>query len=390
MRCTTRSLLLLWVLMSPQAGEPRSAVGDDASVFKADTSWPQPYLPSPVIQRIEFDWRTHRRLAEGSDNWPTTWADDGNLYTAWGDGGGFGGSNSLGRVTLGVARVEGDGASYRGTNVWGGHQAEHSALFGGKSYGMISVDGALYVWVVPQPGPHLRECRIARSSDHGASWEQADWAFRFEGGLTIPTLLNFGRDNAGARDKFVYSYFIEPKWGPATPPESRYGFEVHRPGCINLARVPNHAIMERDRYEFFAGLDETGTPRWSSNVSDKQAVFRDDNGVGWNVSVSFNAGLNRYLLATEHTETHAGRFGLFDAQHPWGPWTVVAYEDHWGKGHVEVSAFYWNFPTKWQNRDGRRVTMVFTGKNSNDSWNTVTGTFVIRSTGQGRGTTSEQ
>jgi inosine-uridine nucleoside N-ribohydrolase len=343
---------------------------------------PKPYLPSQVIQRVEFDWRTHRRLAEGSDNWPTTWADDGHLYTAWGDGGGFGGSNSQGRVTLGVARVEGDAASYHGTNVWGGHQTEHPAQFGGKSYGMIAVDGVLNMWVVPQPGPHLRECRIARSSDHGTSWEQADWAFRFDDGLTIPTFLNFGRDNARARDKFVYSYFIEPKWGPETPQGSKYGFDVHRPGRVHLARVPNHAIVQRNRYEFFAGLDETGTPRWSANVSDKQAVFRDDNGVGWNVSVSFNAGLNRYLLATEHTETHAGKFGLFDAPEPWGPWTVVAYEDHWGEGQVEVSAFYWNFPTKWQNEDGRRVTMVFTGKSSNDSWNTVTGTFVLRSTRQ--------
>ena len=153
---------------------------------------------------------------------------------------------------------------------------------------------------------------------------------------------------------------------------------MHRPGRIHLTRVPHAAILDRDRYEFFAGVDETGKPRWSANVSDKQAVLRDDNGVGWNVSVSFNVGLSRYLLATEHTETHAGRFGLFDAPEPWGPWTVVAYDDRWGEGHVEVSAFYWSFPAKWQGPDGRRATMVFTGKNSNDSWNTVAGTFVRR------------
>ncbi|MBI2478782.1 MAG: hypothetical protein HYV60_09155 [Planctomycetia bacterium] len=125
----------------------------------------RPYAPSLVIAGVEFDFNTHRRLAAGSDNWPTTWADDGSLYTAWGDGGGFGGTNSHGRVTLGVARVEGDADTYTGTNVWGGFQPEHAAQFGGKSYGILSFDKTLYMWVVPQPGPHLKECRIASSTD---------------------------------------------------------------------------------------------------------------------------------------------------------------------------------------------------------------------------------
>ncbi|TWU31324.1 nucleoside hydrolase [Novipirellula artificiosorum] len=338
----------------------------------------RPYLPSPTIGGVEFDFRTHRRLAQGSDNWPTTWADDGNLYAVWGDGGGFDGTNSKGRVTLGVARIEGDADNYVGKNVWGGFEPEHAATFGGKSYGILSVDTTLAMWLVPQPGPHLSECRLAQSGDRGQTWQQADWAFRFDQGLSIPTFLNFGRNNAGARDEFLYSYFIEPQWGPKTPAESQYGFEVHKPGRIHLARVPKRQMMQRDRFEFFAGRDDKNQPTWTRSIGDKQAVFRDDNGVGWNVSVSFNAGLNRYLLATEHSATHDGKFGLFDAPQPWGPWTTVAYEDHWAEGHLEVSTFYWNFPTKWQSSDGRTFTMVFTGKNSNDSWNTVAGRFLRR------------
>jgi hypothetical protein len=221
-------------------------------------------------------------------------------------------------------------------------------------------------------------CRLAHSTDHGATWRRADWAFQFEDGLTIPTLLNFGRDYAGARDDYVYSYFIEPHWGPRTPPDSKYGFEVHKPGRIHLARVPKRQILQRDRYEFFAGLSDDGKPRWTANIADKQPVFRDENGVGWNMSVSYNAGIGRYLLATEHTATHAGKFGLFDAPQPWGPWTTVSYDDNWGSGHVEVSAFYCIFPTMWLSSSGRRFTMVFTGKNSKDSWNTVAGTFTLR------------
>jgi hypothetical protein len=45
------------------------------------------------------------------------------------------------------------------------------------------------------------------------------------------------------------------------------------------------------------------------------------------LSVSYKPGLRRYSLSTEHTETHAGKRGIFDAPQPSGPWTTVAYEE---------------------------------------------------------------
>lgn len=353
-----------------------------AALLIVSTAWmpaAPPYPPSLAIARAEFDFATHRRLAPGSDNWPVTWAADDHLYTAWGDGGGFGGTNSKGRVTLGVARIAGDAASYVGRNVWGGFEPEHPAQFGGKSYGILSVGGSLYLWVAPQPNPHLATSQLAVSKDRGATWSLAPWTFTFADGLTVPTWLNFGRDYAGARDAYVYSYYIAPTWGPGPAKKTpAHTFDVHQPGRVHLSRVPQDAILDRTRYEFFAGLDGNGQPRWTADVTRKQPAFADPNGVGWNLSVSYNSGLRRYLLATEHTETHAGKFGLFDAPEPWGPWTTVAYDEAWGAGHVEVSTFYWNFTSKWLSADGTRFTLIFTGKNSNDSWNTVDGRFVLR------------
>jgi hypothetical protein len=349
------------------------------TVFAADAP---PYPPSPVIERVEFDFSTHRRLAPGSDNWPLTWADDGHLYGAWGDGGGFGGANNKGRVTLGVARIKGDAANYEGKNVWGGLEPENPAQFEGKSYGILSVAGVLYLWVAPQPNPHLATSRIASSRDHGATWQFADWKFEFKDGLTIPTFLNFGRDYAGARDDYVYSYYIGPVWGPEKATRTTaHTFDVHRPGRVYLSRVPKAAILDRTRYEFFAGTNASGAPTWSRDVAQKQPAFADANGVGWNLAVSYNPGLKRYMLTTEHTESHVGRLGIFDAPEPWGPWTTVAYENEWGNGHVEVSTFYWVLPTKWLSPDGRAFTMVFTGKNTNDAWNTVSGRFITKTPG---------
>jgi hypothetical protein len=338
-----------------------------------------PYPPSPVIARVEFDFDTHQRHAPGSDNWPLTWADDGHLYTAWGDGGGFGGTNSQSRVTLGVARVEGDATNYKGINVWGGAPPGRPAQFGGKSYGILSVGGVLYLWVAPQPNPHLAYCQIAVSRDHGASWRLIDWTFRFEDELTIPTFLNFGRDYAGARDGYVYSYYIKPAWGPAKATKrSDSTFDVHRPGAVFLSRVPKDRILEREAYEFFAGRDGQNAARWSADLGEKRSVFADaGNGVGWNLSVSYNAGLRRYILCTQHTAIAEGNLGIFDAPEPWGPWTTVAFESGWGTEEIGRTSWLWHFPTKWLSATGTEFTMVFTGKFANDSWNTVRGRFVL-------------
>ena len=78
-----------------------------------------PYPHSQVITGVSWDFSTipTLRKAPGSDIWPLAWAADGNLYGAWGDGGGFDGdSNNIGRVSLGFAAsavtVRGNPASW--------------------------------------------------------------------------------------------------------------------------------------------------------------------------------------------------------------------------------------------------------------------------------------
>ena len=60
-----------------------------------------------MIAGVAWDWTTRRTAAPGSDLWPVAWGADDNLYTAWGDGGGFGGTDQDGGVATGFARIEG-------------------------------------------------------------------------------------------------------------------------------------------------------------------------------------------------------------------------------------------------------------------------------------------
>jgi len=333
-----------------------------------------PYPRSTVIDGIELDWDTWVQRAEGSDNWPLTWAGDDHQYTTWGDGGGFGGTNEEGRTSLGVARIEGGPDSYTGRNVWGGLGGAPPE-FGGKSYGILSLHGVLYMW---RCGNESDESAydfqvLHRSSDGGTSWEETGVEFRptsfaAGSGFFCPAFLQYGRDFEGARDGYVYAYAPEiktPEW------------DVHTPGEITLLRAPTEGIEDRGRYEFFAGFDDGGQPRWTPDPDGRAPVFEDpENGV-MRTSVTYNEGLGRYLLATEHTSSHAGNLGLFEAPEPWGPWSTIVFQRRFGRPVLDPTAFFWAFSNKWASEDGTGFVMVFSGTGSNDAWNSVEGRFVL-------------
>ncbi len=329
---------------------------------------------SPLISGVRFDWSTLKVEARGSDNWQTTWAANGHQYSVWGDGGGFGGTNQEGRVSLGVARIEGQADNYRGYNVFGGVNAEAPATFEGKSYGIAAIDGPLYMWRSGagsmQAAFDFQKLYISRDwartwQDTGVEFNQS--TFQNSAGFYGPTFLQFGQDYQGARDQYVYIYAPEIK-------SSR--FEVMKPGEITLMRVPRDRITDQGRYEFFAGLS-AGNPTWTSDPDGRRPVLSTgDDGV-MKATAFYNPGLNRYFILTEHTEMFDGNMAIYDAPEPWGPWTTVIYERQWGAGHVDLTAFVWNIPTKWLSSDGTRFTMVWSGTGSNDNWNTIQGEFIL-------------
>src|SRR5262249_16077328 len=159
-----------------------------------------PYPPSPVVTGITWAPKeTIVRRARGSDNWPLTWAEDGHLYTAYGDGNGFEPFLKE-KLSLGFARVEGGPVDFNGMNLRSSTiEQRGDGARGKKSSGILMVDGVLYLWT-----RNAGNSQLAWSSDRGRTWLWAEW--RFTTSFGCPTFLNFGRDYAGARDGFVYVY----------------------------------------------------------------------------------------------------------------------------------------------------------------------------------------
>lgn len=337
-----------------------------------------PYPPSPVIAGMSYTWSSHVQLAPGSGDWGTTWAADDHLYTAWGNGGGFGGTDEDGRVYLGFGRIEGEGDDYRAVNVWGGKDAENEAQFGGKTYSLLSVDRSLYMWRCGDTDGFTAYDfqQLYRSDDFSRTWSftgvelTRDSFPEDDDGFHCPVFLQFGRDYDGARDDYVYVYATEIQTLESL---------MNVPGELALVRVPRTEIADQARYEYFAGLDrKTGAPRWSSDPADRHPVWSDPvNGIR-HPAVHYNPGLGRYILTAEHTESGSGNIAVYDAPEPWGPWTTVHLHHRFGKWTMRDKGFMWVFPTKWLSADGRDFVLVFSGGGPLDSWNTVRGRFELK------------
>jgi CubicO group peptidase (beta-lactamase class C family) len=302
-----------------------------------------PYPRSPIIKMIEWaPAETIIRKANGGDNWPITWADDDNQYTAYGDGWGFEPKTEK-KLSLGIAKVIGAPPDFKGTNIRteSGERVGQGSR-GAKASGMLCVDGVLYMLV-----RNVGNSQIAWSEDRGKTWTWCDWKFTTSFGY--PTFLNFGKNYAGARDEYVYVY--SPDNDSAYEPADR----------MVMARVPKEGIREQGAYEFFKGLDDSGRPMWTKDIRGRGAVFENP-GKCYRCGISYNVGLRRYLwcqtIYGEDDMRFKGGLGIYDSPEPWGPWTTVYYTEQWDVGPGETSSF----PTKWMSEDGRSCHLVFSGE----------------------------
>jgi hypothetical protein len=355
------------------------AAGGGAAGFAAEPT--PPYPKSEFITGVTFDASTERVLAPGSDIWPLTWAADDRQYTVFGDGGGFGGTNSDSRVSFGVARVDGGRRDYVGVNIAGGKAAPHRAPFTGKSLSVLALGDTLYLFR-HGTGSDQRAfefARLYRSDDQGATWQEQPVEFSrragdFVGedaGFFAIAFIQFGRGYEGARDEFVYAYateIIDPSH-----------WRLQQPGRIVLLRVPRTSLGDKAAYRFFAGWSEGGEPRWTARVTERKPVWEDAVNGTHRLAASYNPGLKRYLLSTM-TVDRLGWIGLYEAPEPWGPWRTVLFEKDPARWGSKVITF--TFSNKWASADGRDFVLVHT---KNDSWCSIEGRFQVPATHAPRG-----
>ncbi len=325
-----------------------------AAFFAAEPSAPAaaPLPPSPALRIRWAPASTIQRRGTGSDNWPLTAGDDGWLYTAYGDGRGFAPFVPE-KLSLGFARLRGRPWALSTENLRSptGEQRGDGPR-GLKAGGLLMLDGTLYLLA-----RNATNACLAWSTNHARAWTWADW--RFTESFGCPDFLNFGPNYAGARDDRVYVF------SPDTP-------SAYRPGdAVVLARAPRDRLREQAAWEFYAGRDAQGRPRWSATAADRAPVLRLP-GRCHRLSVSYCAPWKRYLLVMTLPPgrlKHDGGAGdlrfqgglaLFDAPEPWGPWTTVHYRTHWDAAPGESA----RLPTAWMDPQGRDAWLLHSGRDA--------------------------
>jgi hypothetical protein len=334
------------------------------------------YCPSSLIGSMTWNWSSGMNQQNGSDLWPVTWGADGNLYTFFGDGGGFFGSDTLGRASFGIARITATTpgiSSTTNTNVYGGLNASHPSSINGKAGSLIAIGSSFYAIGSiyrtgetggPSGAPNHSE--IVYSDGNAYSWQDSAWSFCNDtdnlDGFCPGSFINYGKGNEGARDAYVYVM-------GTTAANFFSTTGVPGPAYTYLVRVPNTALLTQSAYQAFTGLDDADHPLWSSDLTQMQPIFTDHGPrpIGLGEAV-YNPVLQRYIATGQGT---IGQAAFYESVNPWGPWYSIGYYNTnpdgtggWGDmglahGVTGGDSLGINFVNAWTSTDGLTMWAQF-------------------------------
>ncbi len=289
------------------------------------------------------------------DLWPMSWADDGKLYAAVGDGTGFNQEKDL--YTLCMAfEVDPERNCFAGRDLAPGtfrNLGSYGDLPNYKPTGMFAANGKLYLFI-QDLSPQWRigiakNAKLLVSCDSGDSWE--DIGVLFPDKFTTPTFLQAGQGYSDAEDDYAYLYSPKYNW-----------FEEDE---LFLARVPMSQIDNRDAYEFFCGKQ---VEKWTGDIADMRPVFHCAPKYVQQCEVVYIKPLKRYIMVQWRLGTkecnpnndHYSELYLLESPRPWGPWSLFHYDKNWGVNSLDYR-YCGRIPTNLISDDGLTFYLQYSG-----------------------------
>ncbi len=164
-----------------------------------------------------------------------------------------------------------------------------------------------------------------------------------------PHVVDFGRNMTHSPDGKIYlvGHGSRPGADMATYLQ---GDHVH------LARVDADPakVNTLANWEFFAGHDEAGEPRWSRDFDDMGPVIEWDDHLG-SAAATWVPELGRYVMfVTRGVKPGAYDTLVLEAPTLTGPWSLVTYLEAFGP-----EAYFINLPSKFLSADGRRGWLCY-------------------------------
>jgi photosystem II stability/assembly factor-like uncharacterized protein len=324
-----------------------------------------------TINDITFDFNTQNALWSGNgDLWPVTWGADGNVWTAWGDGSGFGAASPSDKVSIGFGYLDGHPiGGFSAQNVWGGWASSYpteAPFIGdsgvGKPGSILSLNGNLYCFVSMQNG--TTDVKLIYSTNNGANWTVSNVVFDTSTDYFWPgSFFQMGQNNSEAFDEYIY--FTGYDWRSTATWTDLFLGRVHRDNILNKAS-----------YEYYVNTSGT-TPQWTTNPANRLRMMYEPNDIGA-TAIVYNSAIDRYMM-TGHNTNYVGKWTLYEGENPWGPWYVVKRYTDWNGYGNYGNGMQHSFPAPWMSEDGLTVWMVFSGETSDglDQFNYVKATLDV-------------
>ncbi|MEZ5363828.1 MAG: sialidase family protein [Bryobacterales bacterium] len=176
---------------------------------------------------------------------------------------------------MGFAKVTGGPDDFEGVNVRteSGERLGQGAK-GKKASGLLMVDGTLYMAV------RTGNAQLAWSEDGGATWTWSDWKFEALWRAELSELRQELCGRTGWLRVPVFAGRGQRLRGRGRP-------------CVGACTERAHLVV-KEAYEYFSGMRDDAPP-WSSDVATRAGTLVNPEGVS--LSVSYDAGLGRYLPA---------------------------------------------------------------------------------------------
>ena len=328
------------------------------------------------VLNVEIEDTASYDVASDGDLWPAAWSDDGNLYTANGDGKGIGSDSAWVDIVVNKLTGHPENGDLRGERITSGNAVgtiwNDTSMYNRKPTGMLSEGGILYLAVqdLGKKGKNTfneaPSATIVRSNDKGKSWTWDKNRPMFDKHVfTTVFFLDYGQDGKNnVFDDYVYAYGLDSNW------RDSFSDIVGDPVHVYLARIPKHGIQNRDTWEFYTG-DLEGNASWSAPgdinakrpvLTDTRRIYQDTTGGGVHDlsvisqgSVVYNKPLDRYIYTswTEFT------FEFYEAPKPWGPWKLFVSKDFGRYKWTEkkYGGYGVVIPSKFISDDGRTMWM---------------------------------
>jgi len=255
---------------------------------------------SPVISSVSVEGdpiiiQNSHGLPSFGDLWMNTWADDDCLYSAWGDGTGFGKEYA----DMGIARLSGDPPNMTGEVLYLDPYNDTDPLSqNNKPSSLLFYNDTLYAQF-HSPLGDAEVGYLGCSKDYGKTWSmfrsESPWLRKHASNFRCLFFINMGKNYELNSDGYVYAFGIGSEWS------------WHGP--IYLLRVPCEYILDYESYEYFvSSIDDEVI--WTTNESDARplsGLITHDQ-----VSAMYHPELKRYILLNANY--------IYDAPYPWGPW----------------------------------------------------------------------